>query len=201
MENPTLIQIGRHGVGGVFIQRDPNGQLSVLAHHYTKKDITTLRLPSGTGRGHESVLATLHREMREEVAAQSDDFEFRLVFSKPVYFELDRDDRTGKLTYLKAFFALEITRGRHRDVELIDDEGTPEEELLGPLDWHDIGDLVPHLTLRTHQCAVVATFLLMARLDVAIRNQYQQTWDSWERHTTAFQIENPIVIAYITHGF
>jgi hypothetical protein len=140
--------------------------------------------------------------MYEEVAApRSDDFEFRLVFPHPVYFNLCRDDRTRKLTYLKVFFIFQITHGAPRDVTLIDDEGTPEAEILGPLRWYDIGSLVPRLTLRVHQCAVAATLLLLAQSNVALRSRYQHTWSRWERHTTQLQIKDPVVTEYVTRAF
>lgn len=201
MNQQDKLQILRHGVGGVFVRRATRGRLFVLAHHYAKKGTTTLRLPSGTCQPHESVFATLRREMLEEVAAQPDDFEFRLVFPKPVYFKLDHDDSTGKVTFLKVFFALEITRGIYRNSELVDDAGTPDEELLGPLYWWDIGDLLSLLTLRVHQLAVAATLLLLAQSHGVIHRRYKQTLSHWTRHTYKLQMENPAVTEYVTRAF
>lgn len=195
------LQIVNHSAGAVFVRHDSNGDVSVLAHTYNKNGETTIRVPVGTGHPGESISGTLRREMDEEVAAQRDDFGFRLIFPKPVYCQVFPDDRTGQLTHLKAFFALEITRGRHREWELIDDADGLNAERLGPLHWCEIEALLTLMrehTPRAHLFAVAATLLILAQADRAIRSRYWSTWRLWQRHAPQFRIENPAVTEYVS---
>jgi hypothetical protein len=203
MNRTDNLQIVTHSAGGVFVRHDPNGDILVLAHTYTTDGVTTIRVPSGTGQPGESVLATLHREMREEVAAQQEDFEFRSVFPKPVYCQLFPDDRTGRLSHLKVFFALQMTQGRHRERELFDDADTFNEERLGPLGWYEIRGLLAQMwqqhSPRAHVFAVAATLLMLAQ-DAAVCDRYWSTLRQWESHAGKFQIGNPAVLEYVTRA-
>ena len=209
MGNPTVDPVNRtddvpivtHSAGGVFVRHASNGDILVLAHTYNKNGETTIRVPAGTGQPGESLLETLHREMAEEVAAERDDFWFRLIYPKPVYWKLFPNDSTGQLTHLKAFFALEIVRGRHRDWELVDDAYGLNADRLGSLHWCEIGDLLSLMwghSPRAHLSAVATTLLLLAQADRALRSRYWSTWRQWQRHASQFHIQNPAVTEYIS---
>jgi hypothetical protein len=201
MPSEQQIPILSHAVGGVFVESRLDGQLDVLAHSYRKGGRTTLRVPVGSGRPGESLAHTLRREMLDEVAG-SDDFAFRLILPEPVYWERAADDNTRQNTHLKVFFALAIERGRHRDRELFDQAGTPEQERLGPLYWYEIGDLLRDMrsecSPRVHRLAVAGTLLAFAAFSSRVRGRYERDLAHWQTRREHFEKHESTVAEYLS---
>jgi len=171
------MRITSHAIGTAFVRVLPNGTVEVASMDYTKRGKTTRRLPMGKGKKtkRESLTETQIREATQEAAKDPGHFTYEFEFKHLVFWDVVKDDKKpDEELHLKAFMVARVTEGELRDFRHLDQEvngdGKPvpeEEEILGPLFWYEIRELLNRMSepgrgLYVHTTAVLATLCALA---------------------------------------
>lgn len=181
------MRITSHAMGTTFIKVLPSGEVQVASMLYTKRGRTTRRLPMGKGKKtkRERLDETQAREAMQEAAKDQGNFVYVLEFPRLVFWDVVKDDNNpSEELHLKAFMVACVTEGELRDFQHLDQEldadGKPipeEDEILGPLVYHEIRELLNMMSesgkgLYVHITAVLATLNALAGKYPAVAVQY-----------------------------
>ena len=170
-----------HAVGAVVVKIDKvTGEVNVLVMSYMKNGrYNPTRLFVGTvlqdDRGvivdDEAILATLDRELLEEVAEDKEKLGWDLVIDKPVFTTLVMSDHRSDKKHLKIFYVIEVM-GAIRTTEYLDGD-----EVLGVPFWLDIEKLIVGMeegkSVYAHKQATYATIKALASAFPAVKMRYK----------------------------